>query len=153
MSMSCADAGPEPVRRFEVFTGAGRRREWSDEVKAAIVAESYSGLESVSAVARRHGLGHSQLFTWRRQLRGPMNDADRASPLLPSPVIEQRFVPVVVAAASVETKGPARKRRPRSAGKAGPTIELEIDGVSVRIPNGTDPRTITAVIQALKGSS
>lgn len=153
MSMSCADTGTEPVRRFEVFTGAGRRREWSEEAKAAIVAESYSGLESVSAVARRYGLGHSQLFTWRRQLRGPMKDADRASPLLPSSVIEQRFVPVVVAAPSVESKGPAPKRRPRTAGKAGPAIELEIDGVSVRIPKGTDPRTITAVIQALKGSS
>ncbi len=117
------------------------------------MAESYSGLESVSAVARRYGLGHSQLFTWRRQLRGPMKDADRASPLLPSSVIEQRFVPVVVAAPSVESKGPAPKRRPRPAGKAGPAIELEIDGVSVRIPKGTDPRTITAVIQALKGSS
>ncbi len=31
----------EPVRRFEVFTGSGRRREWSDELKAQIVAESY----------------------------------------------------------------------------------------------------------------
>jgi transposase len=155
MSMSCADAGTEPVRRFEVFTGAGRRREWSDDAKAAIVAESYSGLESVSAVARRHGLGHSQLFTWRRQLRGPMNDADGSSPLLTSPssVTEQHFVPVLVAAPSVEGKGPPRKRRPRLSGKAGPTIELEIDGVSVRIPKGTDPRTITAVIQALKGSS
>jgi transposase len=31
----------EPVRRFEVFTGAGRRRDWSDDDKARIVAESY----------------------------------------------------------------------------------------------------------------
>ncbi|WP_244493872.1 transposase [Aureimonas sp. AU4] len=138
-----------------MFTGAGRRREWSDEAKAAIVPESYSGVESVSALARRHGLGHSQLFTWRGQLRAPMNDAAGPSPLLASPssVTEQRFVPVVVAAPSGENKGPARKRRPRSAGKTGPTIELKIDGVSVRILKGTEPRTITAVIQALKGSS
>lgn len=153
--MSCADAGTEPFRRFEVFTGAGRRREWSDEAKAAIVAESYLGLESVSAVARRHGLGHSQLFTWRRQLRGPVKDAAGPLPLLPLPssVTEQRFVPVVVAAPSVEGNGAGRKRRPRSSGKVGTAIELEIDGVSVRIPKGTDPGTITAVIQALKGSS
>ena len=31
----------EPVRRFEVFTGTGRRRDWSDDRKAEIVAESY----------------------------------------------------------------------------------------------------------------
>ncbi|TCU21406.1 transposase [Rhizobium azibense] len=46
----------EPVRRFEVFTGSGRRREWSDEQKAQIVAESYEPGVTVSAVARLHGL-------------------------------------------------------------------------------------------------
>ena len=56
-----------PVQRFEVFTGAGRRRDWSDEEKDQILAESYSGEMSVSAVARRHGLSPGQLFTWRRQ--------------------------------------------------------------------------------------
>ncbi|MGZ2453477.1 hypothetical protein ACVIRO_006294 [Rhizobium ruizarguesonis] len=30
----------EPVHRFEVFTGNGRRREWSDDQKARIIAES-----------------------------------------------------------------------------------------------------------------
>ncbi|WP_416068774.1 transposase (plasmid) [Rhizobium sp. YTUHZ045] len=30
-----------------------------------MVAESYSGEMSVSAVARRHGLPPGQLFTWR----------------------------------------------------------------------------------------
>ena len=44
----------EPVRRLEVFTGAGRRREWSAEEKKRIVAESYQSGETVSAVARRH---------------------------------------------------------------------------------------------------
>jgi transposase len=47
---------PEPVRRLEVFTGAGRRRRWTAEQKARIVAESYESSETVCAVARRHGL-------------------------------------------------------------------------------------------------
>ena len=59
----------EPVRRLEVFTGAGRRRTWSDEDKARIVAEIATSGESVCAVARRHGLSPQQLFGWRRQLR------------------------------------------------------------------------------------
>src|SRR6516165_5404373 len=46
----------EPVRRLEVFTGTGRRRTWTAEQKARIVAESYESGETVSAVARRHGL-------------------------------------------------------------------------------------------------
>ena len=56
----------EPVRRVEVFTGAGRRRTWTAEEKVGIVAESYAGGETVSAVARRHGLTPQQLFGWRR---------------------------------------------------------------------------------------
>jgi len=50
----------EPVRRLEVFTGAGRRREWSAEEKKRIVAESYQSGETVSAVARRHALTPQQ---------------------------------------------------------------------------------------------
>ena len=47
---------PKPVHRLEVFTGAGRRRTWTDEDKARIVAEIGASGESISAGARRHGL-------------------------------------------------------------------------------------------------
>jgi transposase len=52
----------EPARRLEVFTGAGRRRSWTPEQKAQIVAECDEIDASVSAVARRHGLTPQQLF-------------------------------------------------------------------------------------------
>src|ERR1700730_18680665 len=52
----------EPVRRVEVFTGAGRRRAWTAEQKQRIVAESYGAGETVSAGARRHGVTPQQLF-------------------------------------------------------------------------------------------
>jgi len=60
--MSYDDAGTSGAQRFEIFTGAGRRRDWPDEVKASIVAESFSRRETVCAVARRHALSPSQLF-------------------------------------------------------------------------------------------
>src|ERR671920_1486854 len=72
-------------RRIEVITGVGRRRRWTDEEKAWIVAESLDPATTVSAVARRYGLHTSQLFTWRQQLAAP---AVREAPA---------FVPVVVA--------------------------------------------------------
>src|SRR6516165_1826808 len=59
----------EPVRRLEVFTGTGRRRTWTAEQKARIVAESYEAGDAVSAIARRHGLTAQQLFGWRREAR------------------------------------------------------------------------------------
>ncbi len=72
-------------RRFEVITGVGRRRRWSDEDKARIVAESLDPATTSSAVARRYGLHASQLFVWRQQLAA---SAVREAP---------KFVPVVVA--------------------------------------------------------
>src|SRR5476651_500475 len=59
----------KPVHRLEVFTGAGRRRSFSDEDKARIVAEIVMSGDSVSGVARRHGLSPQQLFGWRYQFR------------------------------------------------------------------------------------
>jgi transposase len=130
----------EMVQRFEVFTGAGRRREWGDEEKRQIVAESYSGEMSVSAVARRHGLSPGQLFTWRRQSRNPSDQT--SAPM---------FVPAVM---DIPAKMPLRRRKTIS--KSTPpaaAIELEIDGALLRIAPGTDAATIAAVIQALKASS
>jgi transposase-like protein len=40
---------PEPIRRLEVVTRTGRRRNWPAEQKARIVAESYASGETVCA--------------------------------------------------------------------------------------------------------
>jgi transposase len=55
MSISELMHRPERARRLEVFTGAGRRRNWPADEKAAIVAESYAPGRTVCGVARRHG--------------------------------------------------------------------------------------------------
>ena len=77
---------PTPVRRFEVFTGAGRRRRWAAEAKAEIVAESFASSGTVSSVARRHGLTAQQLFAWRRAARqsGAVARSTSAKPKLPA---------------------------------------------------------------------
>ena len=64
-----SEGGSGSSRRLEICTGAGRRRSWSANEKAAIVAESHDGTTSVCNVARRHGLTPSQLFAWRREAR------------------------------------------------------------------------------------
>jgi transposase len=54
------------IDRIEVITSVQRRRRWSAEEKARIVQETYAPGMSVSLVARQHGIGPNQLFTWRR---------------------------------------------------------------------------------------
>ena len=46
----------EPFRRIEVITGVERRRRWSEEDKARIVAESLEPGVIVADVARRYGI-------------------------------------------------------------------------------------------------
>src|ERR1700704_997768 len=95
----------EPVRRLEVFTGAGRRRTWRDQDKARIVAEIATSGDSACAVGRRHGLSPQQLFGWRRQLRE--SEAGR------SEADELQFVPAVVDAGSSAVP---QRRMPRGKG-------------------------------------
>ena len=57
------------VRRLEVITGTGRRRQFSEDFKARVVEETLAPGAVVSEVARRHGLTPQQVFTWRRQAR------------------------------------------------------------------------------------
>ncbi len=53
------------VRRVEVLAGPERRRRWSWEEKAQIVAESLAPDAVASAIARRYGLHRNQLYAWR----------------------------------------------------------------------------------------
>lgn len=52
--------------RIEVVTSVQRRRRWSAAEKMRMVEETYQPEASVSQVARQHGVGPNQLFTWRR---------------------------------------------------------------------------------------
>ncbi len=135
----------EPVRRFEVFTGNGRRREWSDDQKAQIIAESCEPGVTVCSVARRHGLTPQQLFTWRRLARKPAK-------VLSVPLEEPMFAPAVIVSPEKSEPKKARARLPRRT-SPGAAIELQIDGAMLRIASGTDAATIAAVIQALKAQS
>jgi transposase len=130
---------PERARRIEVFTGAGRRRNWPADEKAAIVAESYAPGRTVCGVARRHGLTPAQLFTWRRLAR--------RSRVPKAPAL---FVPAVVEA--VPGLPPRPASQPRRARRHGPVmgIEVEMDGTVVRIGSAASPQAIAAVIRALK---
>jgi transposase len=125
----------EPVRRIEVFTGAGRRRAWTAAQKLRIVAESYGAGETVSAVARRHGMTPQQLFGWRRAA-APVTGEHRPA-----------FAPVIVEGA------PSRASVVPPLAGSGSAIEIVIGAATVRVPPGADVATLQAVLCALKAMS
>jgi transposase len=117
------------ARRVEIFTGAGRRRSRSAEEKVRIIAESMAEGANVSAMARTHGLTPAQIFRWRRS--GVLSKA------APPPALS--FAPVVVEE-KVTTLA------------AGEVIEIELKGAKLRVPAGTRPATIVALVKALRSS-
>ena len=56
--------------RVEVITSVQRRRRWSASEKQELVAASLEPGASVSTLARQAGIHASQLYGWRRGLRG-----------------------------------------------------------------------------------
>jgi transposase len=132
---------PEALQRLEVFTGSGRRRTWSTEQKARIVAESYESGDPVSRVARRHALTAQQLFGWRRAARRATAKAS-AKGLI--------FAPVVVDAAPpcVEAPTPSTVR-----GEQAPTIEIALGIATVRFAAGIDSATLVAVLRAVRAAT
>jgi len=123
----------EPVRRLEVFTGTGRRRSWTREQKAQIVAETCAAGATVSAVARRHGLTAQQLFAWRRKAEQGGVQIARADGL--------EFASIVVGAPSPQGH------------HAPPAIEVVVGALTVRIPVGVDPSTLQVVLRVARAAS
>jgi len=56
----------DDYQRIEIITGTERRRRWTAAEKLRIVEETLTSGESVSAVARRHGVAPNLLYRWRR---------------------------------------------------------------------------------------
>ncbi len=115
-------------RRVDVLTGPERRRRWSLEEKARIVAESLAP-GAVAGVARRYDIHPNQLYGWRREVRL----AGMAT------VPDSVFVPVAVAAA------------PSVAGGVSPGehIEIVLGQATVRVPPEVDATTLRRVLDVI----
>jgi transposase len=158
------DHGVSNVRRIELITGTGRRRRWSSDDKARIVAESLKPGANVSEVARRNGLSPQQLFAWRRaahelfQEDAEARQADRTDDV---PAPEQRrtdrqvrlpgrgeetpaFAPVVIAAASPSSPPP------RTASGA---VEIAVGDTVVRVIGQVETSVLIAVLRAVRRAS
>ena len=67
---------------------------------------------------------------------------------------EAQFVPaVVVAPLPARTVRGGRRKRMRQVDRTSGSIEVEIEGVTVRIGRGAEAKTVAAVLRALKAST
>jgi transposase len=127
--------------------GGRRRRRWSDEDKARIVAECEAPGSSVSLVARRRDLNANLLFSWRRQLR----ERQRAAG-------EVGFVPAVITPRGLAEDHPTEMpREPRpglsSSASGRPSGRIEIvlgDCRRVIVDEGVSASALARVIGVLE---
>ncbi len=114
-------------RRAEILTVPERRRHWSDEDKARIVAETLVPNAISSVVARRHGVHPNQLCDWKRKMRQSGILTELAVP---------DFVPVTIV--------------PESKAVSSPAIEIEASGMVVRASPGSDMAFLADVLRVVK---
>ncbi|WP_084800146.1 transposase [Bradyrhizobium sp. Ai1a-2] len=105
--------------RIEVYAGAGRKQ-WPDDLKAQIAAESLEPGAVVTDVARRHGCRPQQVHDWRRRARS-------GQLVLPASADTVSFVPLVS-----ETSMPAAAAPSGSPKAAAVTVEFLGARVEVR---------------------
>lgn len=121
-------------RRIEVITGHRRRRRWTAEEKARLVAESLAADANISEVARRHGVARGLLTVWRRQF-------STAGSKVPS------FVPIRIDGEECDrgtadepgraAPAPTRLLGPASSpAKLCGAIEIEVGGARIRVEPG-----------------
>jgi len=130
--MPILEDGSDTLQRVEIITGTGRRRRWSSDAKAAIVAESFAPGASVSGVARRHDISPSLLFLWRRQAtRAQVAErGDRGMP--------PGFVPVAITGCGGQL--PSEEQA---------AIEIEVGAVRIHVRGTVDRRALCEVLAAV----
>ena len=137
-------------QRVEVITGRQRRRRWTAEEKARIVAESLEANANISDVARRHGAARGLLTAWRRQLS---SDGISQEP-------QQGFAAVKIdTVAPVSNDVPRYSAEPAAVATALPAvrgrrrIEIDVAGARIRVESGVDQVTLSMVLAAVRGDN
>jgi transposase len=130
-----------------------RRRQWTPEEKAALMAEVEAEGGQVSVVAGRHGISKSLLYNWRSAWKAAAL-AQAAAPT------RAGFVQLGVIAEATGQSPPmsitAGAVCPRGSGltlaeRAG-VIEIDLpDGVRVRVDGGVSEKALRRVLAALRG--
>ena len=130
---------------MELITGRERRRRWSPADKLRIVAESHEPGALIRAVAARHGVCESLVFTWRRQVRDGVLVAPEMPVFMPVQMLE---TPRPTAATqSSPSSVPVPSARPSSG-----LIEIELgNGQQVRVGSDVNLAALRRVLTALRG--
>jgi transposase len=131
-----------------------RRRQWTPEEKAALMAEVEAEGGRILMVARRHGISKSLLYNWR-SARKAAAAAKRAA--LPAADFVRLGVLTTASGQSSTMPMAAGAVCPRGTGMAlaerAGVIEIDLpDGVRVRVDSGVTEKALRRVLSVLRGT-
>jgi transposase len=136
----------------EIVARVERRRQWTLEEKAALMAEVEAAGGQVSVVARRHGISKSLLYNWRSAWRA----AAGAVAARATSAVSAGFIQLGVVAEPMARLAPAVPAAcPRGAGlslaeRVG-VIEIDLpDGVRLRVDDHVNEKALRRVLAAMK---
>jgi transposase len=137
----------------EIMPRIERRRRWTAEEKAALLAEVEAVGGSVSAVARRHRISESVLYyNWRAALKA----AATAVPTCEATA----FIPLGVFGEAVHRE-PAMLAGPQPQGQQTKTNDGAVGVIEIALPNGArvsvdafvNEKALSRVLRAMKGAT
>lgn len=139
----------------EVISVVERRRRWPREKKLAVLMEALTPGASVTAIADRHGVARTLVYTWLRLAREGRLDGvtltDAAQPAF-VPVEVASAVVASMAAAATPTAATAPAISPTPARRRTSQVEIRLgNGRVVKVDEGIDPVALGAIVAALDG--
>jgi transposase len=128
-----------------------RRRKWTPDEKAALLAEVEAEGGRVAKVARRHGLSESLLYNWRSVSKAsvPTSGVETIE-FRPIGMIGRMKDAPPALLVSPERSSPADEHREERVSK----IEIELpNGIRVRVGASVSEKALSRVLRALKGAA
>ena len=140
----------------EILARVERRRKWTAEEKAVLIAEIEAEGGKVAVVARRHRVSESLLYNWR--------SAWKAAAALARAPEAVEFVPLGVFGRATD-EGPAMLAAPADAPpersrRVGLTMDERVGMIELALPSGArvrvdafvNEKALRRVLRAIKGS-
>src|SRR3954454_13130608 len=133
----------------EILARVERRRKWSIEEKAALIAEVEAEGGKVKLVAQRHRISESLLYNWRAAWKAAAAAGSSAA---------VAFVPLGVvgeadSAAPALLAPPEPPSSPRREARAG-AIEIALpDGSRVSVDAFVNEKALSRVLRAMRGAA
>ena len=134
--------GGGDYRRVELITGRRRRRDWSLEEKAEILAASMEPGSNVTDVAARYQVSRGLLWSWRRDARVALTRATMPG-FVPIRITGDELsgpLPAVTSEVQAASTGPTEKATPAG------SIEISVGCARVRVLGAVDPEALRQVL-------